>query len=337
MKKTISIILAVFVLLSLAACAADGMKSAVEMETGAAAYGRSQSVEGAILNEYAVSDENMKAYDSIEAYEQEAPASGSDMQTAVESGRKLIRRISLSVETDDYQVFVESFQTKLFALGGYIEDMEASTSGRCPGATILVRVPAERLSELTDSVSGIGNITYKHESQQDVTLQYTDTESHIAALRTEQDRLLQLLSKAENLTEILEIEDRMTYVRYQLESYERSLRSLSNQVEYATATIEVVQVERFTPTEELGYWEKIGKGFKDSVNGMWEVVKELFSDIVISLPYLLLFAVLPLVILLLVIKRSVRKRRAGKTRKIDVKPTQDSQEASASAPGERQR
>lgn len=331
MKKTISILLAVFLLLSLAACAADEMKSAVEMETGAPAYERAQSVEGAFRNEYAVSDENMNAYDSVGERELGTPASGSDMQTAVENGRKLIRRISLSVETDDYPVFVESFQSKLLALGGYIEDMEASTSGRCPCATILVRVPADRLNELTDSVSGIGNITYKHESQQDVTLQYTDTESHITALRTEQDRLLQLLNKAENLSEILEIEDRMTSVRYQLESYERSLRALSNQVEYATATIEVVQVERFTPTEELGYWEKIGKGLKDSVNGMWEDVKELFSDIVVSLPYLLLFAILPLVILLLVIKRIVRKRKAGKAQKSNTQPAQGSQEASVSS------
>lgn len=318
MKRGLTSLLAALMLLTFAACGASETAKAERnsyVETAAASYGGYGEIYDGYYD-YPSSGENLNYY-AHEQYDEdrlETPAQSAEPQSA-ESGQKLIRKLRLTVETDDYQVFVDTLKTKLLALGGYIEDMEANTSGRTPSATIVLRVPADQLSALTDSVSGIGNVTYKHESQQDVTLQYTDTESHIAALRTEQERLLQLLEKAESLSEILEIEDRMTYVRYELENYERSLRALSNQVSYATATIEVRQVEVFTPMEEPGYWEKLGDGISDSVNGLWDFAKELFRGFVVSLPYLIVFLVLPLIILLVLVKRIRRKLKAKKAAK----------------------
>ena len=301
MKKALAIILAALMLFSFAACGANEASDSIRGENAAAAdyaYNGYQS-DNAFYYRYENESSPSKAY---------APTSS--RTDSVENGRKLIRKIRLTVETDDYQAFIDSFTGKLNELGGYIEDMEANTSGSTPNATITVRVPADQLSALTESVSGIGNITYKHESQEDVTLQYTDTESHILALRTEQERLTQLLEQAQTLSEVLEIEDRMTQVRYQLENFERSLRALSNQVEYATATITVSQVVAFTPTEELGYWEKIGQGLSNSVSGLWNFLKKLFSTVVIKLPYLLILVALPVTVILLVNKHSRRKLKA---------------------------
>ena len=329
MKKTIAILLAVLSLLSLAACAGNAESKRdgfAHQETNAAAADRNfySYEKGAAVGYGGASDENL--YYDYEPAEEYAPA---EPGRVPENPQKLIRKIRLTVETDDYQAFMDGITGKVLALGGYIEDMDANTSGSYPRATIVIRVPADQLSELADSVAGIGNVTYKHESQQDVTLQYTDTESHIAALRTEHDRLLELLDKAENLSEVLQLEDRMTQVRYQLENYERSLRALSNQVEYATATIEVSQVKTFTPVEEeeeVGYWEKIGKGLSDGVKGMWEFLKELFSDFVIALPYLLLFLVLPAIILFVLIRRRIRRRKAARAAAAQI-PAEPAKEA----------
>jgi len=317
MKKMIVIILAVLLLLSLPACSAsDGkyMSASVGIEEPelyeyhAAA---DEAFYGSDYKSYGASGENLN-YDYEESYEYAPQSAEESTAPKADVGQKLIRRISLSVETEDYQAFIDAITKKINALGGYIEDMDARTSGGSPRATILVRVPADQLSALTESVSGIGNITYKHESQQDVTLQYVDTESHITALRTEQERLLELLSKAENLSEVLEIEDRMSYVRYELESYEQSLRALSNQISYATATIDVQQVKVYTPVEEeeVGYWEGIRRGLSSSVKRLWEGAKELFSNFVISLPILILCLLIPALILFLLIKHWVRKSKA---------------------------
>ena len=315
MKKLFAILLAVLMLLSLAAC---GENASVNYKAD----------EFAPLETNAYQSGSGNRYDSVESPVYREP-SGGQSEKAVESSdsQKLIRKIRLSVETDDYQIFVQALTGKVSELGGYIEDMEARTSGSEPSATIVVRVPANQLSALSDSLAGIGNVTYKHESQQDVTLQYVDTESRISALRTEQDRLLALLEQAEDLSEILEIEDRLSDVRYQLESFERSLRALANQVEYATATIEVKQVRVFTPveTEEEGYWEKIANGLKSSLSGLWEFLKDLFRLFVISLPYLLLFVIIPLIVLIVLLKRHSRKKKAKREAEAQAKREREAQ------------
>ena len=299
MKKCIAILLTLLMLFSLAACSANAPIESKDAAPETASPGRSGF-----------------SYDSDGGYPAETVAAndydrgGAENSVDVSAGRKLIRKVHITAETEDYQAFVTALTGRIFELGGYVEDIEASTSGSSPCASITVRVPADRLSELTDSVAGIGNITYKHESQQDVTLQYVDTESQIAALRVEQDRLLELLDQADNLSDILEIEDRMTYVRYELESYERSLRALADQVDYATALIEVSQVAVFTPTEEVGFWEKIGTGLKNSLGDLWGLLKDVFSALVISLPYLLVFLVLPLIIVIRIVRRYARKKKA---------------------------
>lgn len=297
MKKCIALCLALLLLFSLAACSAD-------------APGDSKSA----APEVYAPDRGGLSYD----YGAEAPAetnaaesggSGAEDSVDVASGRKLIRKVRINAETEDYQAFINALTDRIFELGGYIEDIEASTSGSHPNAVVTVRVPADQLSRLTDSVAGLGNITYKHESQQDVTLQYVDTESRIAALRTEQERLLELLDQADNLSEILEIEDRLAYVRYELESYERSLRTLADQVDYATAVIEVTQVTVYTPTQEKGFWENIGTGLLGSLQDLWDFVKNAFSAFVIALPYLLVFLVLPAVLVIVFVKRHLRKKK----------------------------
>ena len=305
MKKLIAILLTVLVLLGLVACSAGSAAKEDYYAPDTHAYYDYETPATEAGYNYS------NNYDSPEAFYDSPNGSGKSGDTAeATGGQKLIRKLRLTVETEDYPAFIEALTGKISELGGYIEDMEASTSGSYPRATVIIRVPANQLSAFSEGVAGIGNVTYKHDSQQDVTLQYVDTESRISALRTEQERLLALLERAENLSEVLEIEDRLSYVRYELESYERSLRALANQVEYATATVEVSQVRVYTPTEEIGYWENIRNGLKDSVTGLWEFLKDLFSLFVIALPYLFLFVILPLIIMLILLKRHSRKKKA---------------------------
>ncbi len=63
-------------------------------------------------------------------------------------------------------------------------------------------------------------MTSQSESAEDVTLQYTDTESRIASLKNEQERLNALLEKADTLENIFKLEERLTEVRYELENYQ---------------------------------------------------------------------------------------------------------------------
>ena len=64
----------------------------------------------------------------------------------------------------------------------------------------------------------IGTVTYTNKSSEDITLDYVDVESRIEALEVEQERLLALLESAQDLESVIQLESRLSEVRYQLET-----------------------------------------------------------------------------------------------------------------------
>lgn len=156
-------------------------------------------------------------------------------------------------------------------------------------------------------------MTSRSENVQDVTLTYVDLQSHRDALQTEQERLLQLLEQAESIEDIITIEQRLSDVRYQLESMESQLRSYDNQVDYSTVYLYIDEVEVYTPVEEETTWERISAGFMDSLKSIGEGIKEAAIWFVIHIPYLVIWAIV-IVIIVLILKRS-RSARSGSGRR----------------------
>lgn len=246
-------------------------------------------------------------------------SSGSDESVEVqETNRKLIKNVDMSVETEDMDTLVDKLNSKITSMGGYVEyshvnnGSAGSYSDRY--ASITARIPAKKLDEFLGNVAQFSNITSKNINVSDVTLQYADTEARKSSLRTEQQRLLELVEQAETVEEIIYIEDRLSDVRYELESIERQLRTYDNQVDYSTVAIDIREVTKFTPTEEPTRWEKISEGFVNNLADVWEGILDFLVDFIIAIPTLTLLGVIGLIIFLIVmgnVKKS-RKRRAKK-------------------------
>lgn len=229
--------------------------------------------------------------------------------------QKLVRKMWINAETEDLDALLQQVDEKMAALGGYAEKREVyngspSASRRYRRATITVRVPADRLGEFTDAVTGISNVTSSTESADDITLSYIATQSRITALETEQTRLLELLAKAENMDTLLKIESRLTDVRTELEQVTSQLRLYDNMVNYATVYLELSEVKEYTVvTEPETVWERIGTGFMESLKDLGNFFTELFVAMIVGLPYLVVIAVL--VVALILILRA-RKKKAKK-------------------------
>jgi len=82
-----------------------------------------------------------------------------------------------------------------------------------------------------------GKLTSENETVQNVTTQYVDLQSRLKNLRTEQQRLLQLLSQAQNLSDTLTIQDKLTDVEGQIEQIEGQINQLDSQTAYSTVTV----------------------------------------------------------------------------------------------------
>lgn len=306
--KAVLSVAAFLIMLTIPACGASSGSSASD----SAAWSNSMPAEGAVQE--------------AGVYEEAAEADmGTGSETAAleenaVSDRKLIKNVSMAVETEDYAGLISVVQSRVEELGGYTESFESynESSVGSRSASLTLRIPADRLDEFVSQVEEISNIVSRQETVEDVTLTYVDLESRRRMYEEEEDRLLSLLEQAETLEEIIALESRLTEVRYQLESMESQLRTMDNQVNYSTIYLSIDEVERYTPPAEKGTWERIRTGFTENVYRVGNGIKEFFIGFVISLPILLVLAV-GIIIAVIVIRLFLRiseknnaKRAAGK-------------------------
>lgn len=252
------------------------------------------------------------------AYETEAKSMNSTQTAQADSARKIIRRVSMDVETKEFDSLLAGLNAKVAALGGYVEQSNIYNGSNYSGyrsarsASMTVRIPQKSLDEFVNEVSVIGNVTRKTEGVDDITLSYVDTESRQKALKTEQERLLELLSKAESLDDVLTIESRLSEVRYQIESYTSTLRTYDNLVDYSTVTLSINEVKELTPVEEETAWQRMKNGFAESVESVADGFKEFVIWFVIHIPQLILWAAVIAIIVL--IRRAYKKKHPGKNK-----------------------
>lgn len=246
--------------------------------------------------------------------------SAAGLTAPAQSDRKLIRTVSMDAETENYDTLITALEEKLTALGGYTESRQTGTYGSTRRwSSMTIRIPADNLSAFVTHVSKNANVLSTSEETKDVTLQYVDTESKITALETEQARLLELLAGAQNLSEILEIEARLSDVTYELERYASQKRSYDNQITYATVRLTVEEVEVLTPVEEPSVFDRIRTGFTSSLHGVSDGLVNLFVLLVAGSPYLLVYGAVIGVIL--AVSSRIRKRKQKKAPPADPETT----------------
>lgn len=251
-------------------------------------------------------------------------ADGSTTKADVTTNRKLIRTVSMEVETEEFDSMVVNVESRVEELGGYIESAYTYNGSAYHGsqnryAEMTVRVPDAELENFVEQVSGFSNVVSKTTSTKDITLEYVDTEGLKEMYIAEETSLLALLEKAETVEDISYLTARLSEVRYNIESLESRLLKYDDLVEYATIHLNIEEVEVYTPvvTEEKTAWEEISEGFTASVKDIWNSLIRFGINLLINLPYIIrFFVVIGLIILairlIIVIIKKVMKRKKAK-------------------------
>lgn len=314
--KTIKrICIITFIMLLLSACASS--KEDQISGTGSAGRGTAESMSEIAMPQAA--SEEAEASVSMDS------ESNSGLDSQIASGKKLIKTVSLNVETREFDDFIASITAQIGSLGGYVENSEVSGNSyqyeNKRYSTIVARVPAEQLEGFLLKVGELGNVTFRQESVRDVTLQYVDIESHKKSLKIEQERLLVLLENAEKLEDIIAIETRLSEVRYELENYESQLRIYDNLIEYSTVTLYINEVERITPVDNESMWDKISSGFMESLYNVGEGLKDFATWFLVSIPYLLVWAVIIIIIIIIIrfILKKTGRKKIKKEKRVEIK------------------
>lgn len=244
------------------------------------------------------------------------------VQTAI-SAEKLIYRADLSMETLNFDAAVAALERMAGALGGFVEssNVTGNTSWQPDGTTRIVdrwadyvlRVPANRFQEAVNQVGNLGSVTSSGTSVENITSQFTDQEARQHSLEVQEERLLDMLGKAENIDTLIMLESRLSEVRYEIEAIERQLRNWQNQVDYSTISVTLREVAVYTPTVAVqrSFGERMGDSFRDGWNRFVWGLEDLSLALAGALPALVLLLVIAVVVILIVrkIRRDRRKKR----------------------------
>ncbi len=228
------------------------------------------------------------------------------------SRRKLIKTVSLSMETRTFDSLKNQMEESISSFGGYVENSsyDAPQGGRQYRYYYLcVRIPAERLDAFVGKAGEMGTVTNKTETVEDVTLDYVDKTAYRESLQTEYERVTALLKKAEDLDQILALESKLSELRYEINSYESQLRTYDNRIDYSTVHIYISEVEY---EQEISHTvgSRIRSGFQSSLFAVRDFFINTFVFLVSNLPVILLLAVIAVIVIIILKKRKNRLRGA---------------------------
>ncbi|MBR5386100.1 MAG: DUF4349 domain-containing protein [Clostridiales bacterium] len=238
----------------------------------------------------------------------------------VVTDRMLIRYVTVSCETLNFTDMVSSIESQVGALGGYIESKSyygTGNAGDLRHASYTIRVSSAALDQLVNQIGNCAIITNTNESTEDVTLSYTDMQARVESLRIEQETLNELLAQADSLETILILQDELTNIRYQIESYESQMRVLENLSTYSTLTLNIDEVLEETPVEEAHvktYSERFSEAFHDGLDSAKKSCEDLglyIAENCISLAIRLVFFIIAVIVITVVVKK-IRKNNKAK-------------------------
>ena len=281
-------------------------------------------------------------YDYDYSYEDTSTGSDSGKVLDPELDRLLIRTVGMEVKTTTYDELCNNVNNKINEYGGYVEYLSAYGTGEEDDlryAYYTIRVPADKLDALIDSLDGSCTVVSKYESTTDVTLDYVDTQSYLAALEIEEEQLMEMLDEATDLDTILVLQNELTDVRYEIEWAESSLRVMENQVTYATLNLTINEITEKKAQEEEEqrieekekeekpeptFEEEIAETFNESVENAKEFFKGLFLDLVsvaIIVVPILVIVIIAVIVLCVVLhkKKKAKKAAAKKEEKEEIK------------------
>lgn len=236
-----------------------------------------------------------------------------------QDSKKIIKRYNYSYETEKFDEAQAYLKQQIDAYDGYISSSEVYGSDK-RSLYLTARIPAENSDQFVGQLGSLGTMVSQSESAEDITLQYTDTESRIASLKTEQERLLALLDKADSLESIVTLEDRLTEVRYELENYESQRKLYDDLVTYSTVTITLEEVTYTVEVDDSTFFTRIKTGLEKSIRDIRNGFMNFLVGLIVALPYLVVWGLIIYFIVWIIrriIKRHKRKKLEKKKEKED--------------------
>jgi len=238
-------------------------------------------------------------------------------------GRQLILTSEIAFEVADVRAAYERVQTVAAAEGALITsaNLHAGQKGKPDSygqATLVLRMPQECFSAIRKSLLNVageldGKVLKDQVSSQDVTEQYIDLKSRLRHWQSQEVQLLEVMSKARAIKDILAVRNQLSEVQQEIERISGKLRFLENRIDLSTITVQISRKSE-KPAKVEPTVAEIWKDARKEINAAWnKSVQDLVKAVgwlIMVLTYIMPFAVVAAVVLLAV--RIVRRKTMAK-------------------------
>lgn len=219
--------------------------------------------------------------------------------------QKIIKTGNIRFETDDlnktYNQIIAAVQKHNAIIQNDMEGKEYGSIYR----KIRIRVPSKNFDIFLNAISkGVTYFDNKEISSEDVTERYIDTEARLKAKKVLEIRYLELLKKANKVSEMLEIEAQLSAIREEIEAKEGQLRYMQSQISMSTITIDFYK----TVAEQEGATSSFGSKTGNAIVSGFNAISNFFIELVSIWPFLIILAL---------IAHFIRKRIKKKNTKND--------------------
>lgn len=236
-----------------------------------------------------------------------------NMPTA-DAQRKLVRTASLTLRTARFDDDFSALNALVTQLGGYVENTYQSgdsQSGDARHASITVRIPSDQLDAFLSGAGDIGRVVNSSQSATDMTVQYADNQARLNTLQAKLTRLNELLSQAENVADIVEIESAISNTQYMIDSYETTQRTIDRQVDMSQVDVSLLEDSPVAITSEMSMGERLSAALSTSVAAIGRFLRNMLVFVVMALPVLIPLIVV--ILLVVILKRRCAAKRPAQS------------------------
>lgn len=257
--------------------------------------------------------------------------------TVADTGERLvIKQAYMEISVASPEEAMVAVSNLANSLGGYVVSSNSWTNTNYQGVaykqtSVAIRIPSEKLDDVMQSIremaaNGKDGVISENVSGQDVTSDYTDSQSRLRNLEAAEAQLMELLKNTTDLSATMEVFRELTSVREQIEVLKGHIKYLEESSSLSSVTVTFVAAASLQPIE-IGGWEPKGIA-KTAIQQLIKTLQSLGSGLIWFGLYCLPFLI-PLSIALYFVIKAIRKHRAArKMEKVPVaEPTQEKPQA----------
>ncbi len=246
--------------------------------------------------------------------EQEEYDVSPDLPSAGERiGEKILQTGHVSMQTDTFDTVVDDLRFSATNSGGFIESANIYGRDHYDGRTrricnIVLRVPRDQFTAVFEHTERLGKVINSSQSAEDVTARYYDIAGRLETRRVEEERILEMITRAEEIEDLLALEERLGIIRTDIELYQSQMNNIDRLAAFSTINVtleEVLPEEMITVSDDLG--GRLQQAFIRSVNNtviFFQNVLLFLAEALIPLLFIALLAVVGITIY----KRKKKKR-----------------------------